>query len=222
MSRASFSDLQREPASGLRFRRREDVRAPRARLLLLHGVGGNESNLAALADYLPGDVEVLLLQAPLPIGVQAYAWFQVSFTASGPRIDAGQAESSRERLLAFISAQATLPTVIAGFSQGGIMSASVGLSAPELVTGFGLLSGRILPELEPRIAASEALRGLSAFVAHGRHDDKLPLFWAERATQRLQSLQVSHQTRLYDMGHELIHEEIQDFADWLKQPLRLD
>lgn len=41
-------------------------------------------------------------------------------------------------------------TVIAGFSQGGILSFSVALSAPERVAGFGVLSGRILPELEPR------------------------------------------------------------------------
>lgn len=218
----TFSALQQEPQSGLRYRRHDGVVAPRARLLLLHGVGGNESNLAGLASYLPADLEVLLLQGPLQLAAQGFAWFQVNFTSNGPSINAGQAESSRERLLQFIRTLPELPTVIAGFSQGGIMSASVGLSAPGLVAGFGLLSGRILPELEPKIAPAEELRSLTAFVAHGRHDDKLPLFWAERATALLQRLEVPHRTRIYEMAHELSAEEVRDFVEWLQQAVKLD
>ncbi len=56
-------------------------------------------------------------------------------------------------------------TVVAGFSQGGIMSASVALTRPEAVGGFGILAGRILPELEPAIADPAALRHLRAFIA---------------------------------------------------------
>ena len=217
----SFSPLQQEPQSGLCYRRLDGVVAPRARLLLLHGVGGNENNLAGLASHLPADLEVLLLQGPLQLAPQGFAWFQVNFTSNGPSINAEQAESSREGLLQFIRALPELPTVIAGFSQGGIMSASVGLSEPRLVTGFGLLSGRILPELEPKIAPMEELRSLSAFVAHGRHDDKLPLFWAERATSLLQRLEVLHETRIYPMAHEICAEEVGDFVAWLPKALRL-
>ncbi|MCO6056806.1 phospholipase [Pseudomonas sp. MOB-449] len=220
-SEYTFSPLQQESQSGLRFRSRNSLRSPRARLILLHGVGGNETNLEGLAPYLADDIEVLLLQGPLQMSPQGYAWFQVSFTATGPTINEEQAEASRELLLRFIESQPELPTVIAGFSQGGIMSASVGLSSPSSVAGFGLLSGRILPELEPRIASREALQPLSAFVAHGRYDDKLPLFWAERATALLQRLEVGHTTRIYEMAHEISEFEIRDFVEWLKQPLKL-
>ncbi|WP_374442441.1 alpha/beta hydrolase [Pseudomonas panipatensis] len=218
----SFSSLQVDADSALQFRQRVQAQgvAPRARLLLLHGVGGNESNLAGLAQYLPADLDVLLLRGPLQIAAQGFAWFQVNFSANGPVINAEQAEASRQQLLTFIQARPALPTVIAGFSQGGILSASVGLSAPGSVAGFALLSGRILPELEPHIATAEALRTLSAFVAHGRHDDKLPLFWAERADAWLTRLGVEHQTRLYDMGHEIVAEEVSDFVQWLDAPLQ--
>lgn len=219
---ASFATLQQEPESGLQFRRIPADGEPRARLLLLHGVGGNESNLAALAPHLPKGLEVLLLRAPLQIAPQGYAWFQVNFTANGPVINADQADASRQQLLRFIQALPALPTVIGGFSQGGILSASVGLSAPQLVAGFALLSGRILPELEAHIAAPEALRSLSAFIAHGHHDDKLPPSWAERADAWLQRLQVRHSTHLYDMGHEIVAEEVADLADWLRATLHLE
>ncbi|QQX89490.1 phospholipase (plasmid) [Cupriavidus necator] len=218
----TFSDLEVESQSGLLFRKRSLTGKPRARLLLLHGVGGNESNLAALGRYLPPNLEVLLLRAPRQVGPQGYAWFQVHFTSEGPRIDAQQADSSRRLLLSFLDALPPLPTVIAGFSQGGILSASVGLSAPQKVEGFGLLSGRILPELEKDIAPAHALASLSAFIAHGRHDDKLPQYWADQANALLERLAVPHQTHFYDMGHEIIAEEVTDFVRWLNQTLHLD
>ena len=221
MTHRTFSSLQTEPNSGLLFRKSSESGEPRARLLLLHGVGGNESNLASLASYLPSNLEVLLLQAPLKIAPQAFAWFQVNFTSEGPRIDPEQADASRRLLLTFLDALPPLPTIIAGFSQGGILSASVGLSAPDKVKGFGLLSGRILPELESDIAPAHALTALSAFVAHGRHDNKLPQYWAARAEALLDRLGISYEMHLYDMGHEILDEEITDFAHWLSRTLDL-
>ncbi|TDR42552.1 hypothetical protein DFR29_108137 [Tahibacter aquaticus] len=40
--------------------------------------------------------------------------------------------------------------------QGGIMSAAVALSRPELVSGFGVLAGRILPEIELQLVRRDA------------------------------------------------------------------
>ena len=112
-------------------------------------------------------------------------------------------------------------TVIAGFSQGGILSASVGLSEPGDVTGFAILSGRILPELEPHIAPRETLPGLSALIAHGRFDNKLPIEWADRADHWLTKLGVPHETRRYPIGHELNTDVVADFNQWLIKPLSL-
>jgi len=72
----------------------------------------------------------------------------VNFTAAGPVIVETEAEQSRQTLLRFVeqlqSVYSIAPrkTVIAGFSQGGILSASVALSAPDLTAGFAVLSGR--------------------------------------------------------------------------------
>lgn len=216
-----FATLHHEPQSDLHYRRLTTPGEPRARLLLLHGVGGNESNLAGLAAHLPAGLEILLLRAPLQQAAQSFAWFEVRFGATGPLIDAEQAEASRQRLLRFVAALPARPSVIAGFSQGGILSASVGLSAPQQVAGFAVLSGRILPELEAHIADTEALRSLSAFIAHGRYDDKLPPSWAERAEAWLQRLGVRQQTHFYDMGHEIVGAELADFAAWLRGVLPL-
>lgn len=217
----SFSDPAREPESGIFFRKACATSTPRARLLLLHGVGSNEANLASVAASLPDDLEVLLLRGPLQVGPQGFAWYQVSFTNNGPSFNQQQAESSRQLLLQFIKALPELPTVIAGFSQGGIMSSSVGVTEPELVKGFALLSGRMLREIDPLIAAPERLKSVSGFIAHGQQDSVLPLEWAKEADAWLDRIGVAHETHFYPMAHEIVAQELADFSSWLTKTLSL-
>jgi phospholipase/carboxylesterase len=213
--------LQQDPAFALDFRLRQPVpAAPKACLLLLHGVGGNETNLAELAMAVDPEVLVVLPRGPLQFAPGQFGWFRVAFTPNGPSIVAEEAEQSRQALIRFVEQlQSTygIParhTVIAGFSQGGILSASVGLSAPGRVAGFGVLSGRILPELEPRLAPREQLATLNAFIAHGQYDSKLPVAWAHKADQWLTDLAVPHTTRLYPVDHALSSDMAADFLDW--------
>ncbi|HEX8593910.1 MAG TPA: phospholipase [Pseudomonas sp.] len=221
MQNITFSEPARESESGIFFRKACNTATPKARLLLLHGVGSNEANLASLAASLPEDIEILLLRGPLQVGPQGFAWYQVNFTSNGPSFNQKQAESSRQLLIQFIQALPPLPTVIAGFSQGGIMSSSVGVTQPELVAGFALLSGRMLREMEPLIATQDQLKSVSAFIAHGRHDNVLPIDWAQEADAWLSRIGVKHQTHFYDMAHEIIPEELADFSQWLDQTLSL-
>jgi len=214
-----------DPAFALHFRTIEPVpAAPRALLILLHGVGGNETNLGGLAAAVPQDTLVVLPRGPLAVGPLQFAWFRVAFGASGPQIAADEAEESRSLLIRFIEQLQTRHgvdaqhTTIAGFSQGGIMSASVALSAPERANAFAVLSGRILPELEPAIAPKERLSKLRGFVGHGKQDVKLPVSWAERADAWLHALGVSHVTKLYPAGHELTPAMVGDFLNWLQSP----
>lgn len=223
---AQLSEPQRDAASGLIYRtldlpEMEQAVQPQALLLLLHGVGGNEMQLAGLGPLLDARFRVVLVRAPLAFGPSQFGWFQVSFGAQGPSIDPAQAESSRQQLCRLVgSLQAACGieagrTVVAGFSQGGIMSAGLALTEPQQVGGFGLLSGRILPEIAPLIGGREALARLAGFVSHGEADDKLPFAWAERATAWLGELGVPHQLHRYPVGHQLTAEMAQDFAAWL-------
>lgn len=219
MANITFSEPVHESESGLIFRKGSNTSTPKARLLLLHGVGSNEDNLASLAASLPESLEILLLRGPLRVGPQGFAWYQVNFTSSGPSFDYQQAEASRQLLKRFIEALPNLPTVIAGFSQGGIMSSSIGLTEPELARGFALLSGRMLREIEPQIASAERLQMTSAFIAHGNRDDILPIDWANEADAWLNRLSVTHETHFYDMAHEIVAEELADFSQWLTNTL---
>lgn len=194
--------------------------APRRLLVLLHGVGGQELQLASLGAQVDDHTLVILPRAPRIIGEGMYAWFRVSFASGEPQIVPEEAEDSRLTLIQFIGQLqqrhgiAPSHTVIAGFSQGGILSASVTLSAPQAVAGFGLLCGRILPELEPALAARDELATLDGLIIHGRADNKLPVTWAERADAWLQDLGVPHQLKLHSAGHEFNPAMQKDFIDW--------
>lgn len=219
---ATLSDLHSDDVFGLSYRLAQPVpQTPRKVVILLHGVGGNETNLLDLAEGMDPQTLVIFPRGPLQLEAQQFAWFRVAFTAAGPSIVAEEAERSRVALIHFVQqvqaryGMAPMDTVIAGFSQGGILSASVALSAPEQVRGFGLLSGRILPEIKPHLAGPVQLAHLHAFIGHGEQDTTLPVSWAQRSDQWLSELGVAHLTRLYPVGHGISPAMRADFLSWL-------
>ncbi|HJW56655.1 MAG TPA: phospholipase [Burkholderiaceae bacterium] len=194
-------------------------------LLLLHGVGANELGLANIAELVDPRLTVILVRAPLVFGPMQFGFFRVNFTASGPVINAEQAEQARQMLTTFIE---SLPSVygidgrqvwLAGFSQGGILSASVGLTRPDLVRGFGILSGRILPEISSRIASPHQLAELHTFISHGLHDEKLGVNYARSAHALLLEKGVVPTYREYTGGHELNAAMRDAFNQWLSEQL---
>ncbi len=195
---------------------------PKALAVLLHGVGGNETDLANLTQGMGPETLVVMPRGPLTLGAGQYAWFRVNFSSAGPVIVEAEAEQSRQTLLRFVAQLqqthhiAPEKTVIAGFSQGGIMSASVALSAPALVAGFAILSGRILPELKPHLADAAQLKNLRAFIGHGEYDSKLPVVWAQRSEQLLGDLGVAHLSRRYPIDHGISAAMQADFVSWLQ------
>ena len=218
----SLGELLADAVSGISYSVRQPQPVQPAKcLILLHGVGGNETNLLDIANGVNADTLVVFARGPLQLGPEQFAWFRVAFTPSGPSIVAEEAERSRATLIRFVEqlqalhGVAATSTVIAGFSQGGIPSASVALSAPERVAGFAVLSGRILPELEPQIASRQRLARLKAFIGHGTQDSKLPANWAHRSDALLNALEVDHRLRLYPIDHGISADMHADFLAWL-------
>lgn len=194
-------------------------------LILLHGVGANEANLIDLAQRQDPRLLVILARGPLAFGPAQFGWFNVNFASGSPVINAQQAEQSRAALVQFIEGLPAAYGVdpqriwIGGFSQGGILSASVALSRPDQVAGFGILSGRILPEIAPITAPNEQTQKLAGFISHGIEDHKLTIEFARSAQRLLQHKDVQLTYREYDAVHELNAAMQGDFCNWLSQQL---
>lgn len=213
--------LIHEAAYALAFRTldpRPDT--PRALLVLLHGVGGDEEQLAALGARVPEDTLVVLPRGPRSISGERLGWFREGLGGGSPHAVGDEAEEARLKLIEFIGQlqhRFDVPparTVVGGFSQGGILGASAALTAPGCMAGFAMLGGRLMPELEPRLAPPDELEALHALIAHGRHDETLPLALADRATHWLTRLGIAHETCLHDAGHELTPAMEDDVLRW--------
>ncbi|HSR65296.1 MAG TPA: phospholipase, partial [Xanthomonadaceae bacterium] len=95
--------LVESPDYALAFRMLEPApEQPRRLLVLLHGVGGQEGQLASLGAQVDADTLVVLPRAPRSVGEGMFGWFRVAFTAAGPRIVPEEAEASRQALVDFV------------------------------------------------------------------------------------------------------------------------
>ncbi|MFV8325009.1 alpha/beta hydrolase [Flavobacterium sp. ZS1P14] len=191
-------------------------------LLLLHGVGGNEQNLFSFANDLPENCLVVSARGPLTLGPESYAWFQVNFSTGGPQINEQQAEDARVTILDFIESLKNeldfddKQVYLMGFSQGGIMSYSAALTAPEKIKGIAVMSSRLLPEVKPLIADEKRLEKLQIFISHGKQDAVLQIPFATDAVAYLQTKGLNPEFHQYDEGHTINKQMFDDVNLWLK------
>ncbi len=188
-------------------------------LVLLHGMGGNKTDLMPLGSRLKTQFCVLSVRAPIIVPEGGHSWYGVRFEP-GPVIDSEQAEASRLMMIEFLNDAVQRYKLepngvfLAGFSQGAIIAASVALTRPDLVAGLVMMSGRILPEVKTQVA-SVGLEQLNVFVTHGRDDQRLPIFHAHETRDWLEGLGVNLTYKEYANGHEVGTQENSDVAQWL-------
>jgi phospholipase/carboxylesterase len=191
-------------------------------IILLHGIGSNEEALFALKDSLPAGFIVVSVRAPFQLSPGRYTWFELSHADGKPVINPQQAEKSRLVLNTFITQLQERYEIdgsrvyMGGFSQGGIMSYSVGLTLPQKLTGIFILSSRLLPEVKPLIKAGPVLSELKVFIAHGTRDPVLPLHYAHEASSYLREMLPLMEYHEYDMEHQIINQELEDLNTWLQ------
>ncbi|QPC30594.1 phospholipase [Caldimonas thermodepolymerans] len=207
-----------------RFRpARTAARAPAPLLVLLHGVGGDEHSLATLADRLPGHLHVALPRAPLAGPQGGHAWYGVQVSEEGARANALEAEAARVQVLQFLDQlQQVQPydaqqVCVAGFGQGAVIAASVGLTRPDRVAAIGMLCGRILPQVKWQLAPGEQLSRLHVFFAEGGADGITATDYAEDAMRTMAEHGVEVAYRDYP-GRPRLHEAMaNDFVQWVAQ-----
>ncbi len=191
-------------------------------LLLMHGVGSNEQDMFSLATQLPDNFLIISARGPFQIGPAGFAWFQVNFKAGVPVINYEQAENSRTLIIQFIESLKAdhsydeKSIFLIGFSQGGIMSYSVGLTRPDLIRGIAVMSGRLLKEVRPLIVSREKLNSLKVFISHGISDNVLKINFAREALEYLKSLGMTPTYNEYTAGHTITPEMLPDLISWLK------
>ena len=194
-------------------------------LLLLHGVGSNEHDLIGLAPYFDERFFTVSARAPLARDNgnrgASFGWYPVEFTERGAIADESVAETSRERLEAFVGEAVAAYDLnadrvyIAGFSQGAIMTIYLSLHSPELVAGAVAMSGRLIGRAFEERASNERLAGLPICVVHGVYDNVLTIEDGRYIQAELSRLPVELSYQEFPMGHHTSPESIKRVSDFL-------
>lgn len=196
-----------------------DALEPVPLLLLLHGHGGNERSMDALADKVPGDWKIVSLRAPTEISPGRFKWYTVDRSSRPLQINLAEEASSRQAILNTVNLFCKDPStdlqrvVLAGFSQGAIMALCCGLTSPRQVTACAVFSGRFLQEIRPYV--HPAANNLRVLLAHGQADPILPVRYAQENRAALQELGITADYVEDDSGHTLSPLQQAHFIQWL-------
>ena len=194
-------------------------------VLALHGRGANAMDLLGLAPQLAGGAfRVICPQAPLEVelgpGMTGYAWFPMSL---GGDIDTAAFLSARDRLRTFLDQCAERygleghKLAVLGFSQGGGMAYSLGLSEPDRFAGMCILSSWLREGTLAALGVADRVDSLPTLVHHGKRDEVIELERAKLSIALLEKLRVPVEYREYDMGHEITSRSLGDLSGWLEQ-----
>jgi predicted esterase len=182
-------------------------------LLLLHGTGGDESDMIPLGRVLSPGAAILsprgkILENGMPRFFRRLA--EGVFDIEDVKLRAGE-------LAAFIQAAAAryefeISNVVAvGFSNGANIAAAVLLLRPGLLTRAILL--RPMVPFEPEKPVN--LAGTAVFMGAGRRDPIVPTENTERLAGMLRAFGARVSLEWSDGGHALVEREIVAARDWL-------
>lgn len=190
-------------------------------LILLHGYGSNENDLFSFSSQVPKNWIVVSVRAPFKLNENSYRWYNVKMVNGKIVVNIDEEERSRKKLIELISEITTKYNVdskkiiVAGFSQGANMAQSLGLGDPNLVTGFGVFSGRFAEEFGPHISKSTALKNCKAFISHGSGDTMLPKTYASENITKLKELGIQITYCEDTNGHSISTKQWSEFSKWL-------
>ncbi len=191
-------------------------------LILLHGLGSNEQDLFKFKKFVDPSWLVISARAPYVVKEgQKFKWYDLTRQKGKWVRNYAQIKESHQILLKFIDQIKTKYNVdeqrivIGGFSQGAIMSYSIGLLNPEQVAGIVCFSGDIYPEIETKIMDASKYKNLKIFASHGENDPVLPFSDAVNDRKILEELGVNA-TFVFDQSkHNISGEHIQGFRQFL-------
>lgn len=197
-------------------------------VVILHGFGARGDDLVPLARRLMQPRSRFFVPAaPLPQGASGRAWWH--FDAEHPlRSWAGQsppgyrpnpdvlrARAAVQGLLRQVRAEyAPERLLLAGFSQGGMLTLDVALAADPSIDRAASLSGLLIPE---SIESLQRFHGKAAsfFLSHGRADGVLPFAGAEATRTQLVQAGLPVTFLPFEGGHEIPDRVVSAVSEFL-------
>ena len=207
--------------------------APEAVVIWLHGLGADYNDFVPLVPQLnlKQNVKFIFPNAPMrPItinnGYVMRGWYDIrelSAKSLGQDVDRSGIADSVTAINVIIEEQLNLgfkaeQIILAGFSQGGVMSYITALMSKYKIGGIIALSC-YLPDADKLLAECEINKATPIFAGHGLQDPVVPFIAGMTAYSKLKTAGFNIKWHEYPMAHSLCNHEIADLSDWFASVL---
>ncbi len=203
---------------------------PVAAVILLHGMGADYNDFVPLVSELklPMSVKFVFPNAtiiPVTInnGLKMRAWYDIlDFGDLHREVDTRgvlQSVARINELIEELIEEGFKPDhiIMAGFSQGGVISYYTALSSKYDLAGLLVMSG-YLPDISPLdVAKVQHKKQLPILVCHGTQDPIVSIAYGRKAIQHLKDFGLSYQWLEYPMQHSVCAKQVGDISKWITQ-----
>lgn len=184
---------------------------------LMHGMGSNEQNMLPLVSGMDKNQFVFSIRGPIeqPPG---YAFFTIQGFGNPHRDAFDSAINKLENFIEYAVEEYPVHTdelFLMGFSQGAILSMTLGLKLGNRIKGIIALSGYI-PAFVKEEYDIQPMDQVAAFISHGENDQVLPFEWGIAAEAFYKQHGAVSTFSAYPEGHTVSNENYRDFTEWFK------
>ena len=203
-------------------------------VIWLHGLGDSGAGFSPVVPVLnlPKDHQIRFVFPHAPEqavtinqGAVMRSWYDIKSMDLHHRADLNGVMASEKRLHALIQEQINsgIPAdkiVLAGFSQGGVISLFSGLRYPQKLAGILAMSCYLPnPDALPT-KLSAANQQTPILQHHGEQDEVVPISAGKKANTLLVAAGYQAQWQSYAMPHSVVAEQLVDIAAWLQMVLK--
>jgi len=205
---------------------------PSHSVIWLHGLGADGNDFVPIVQDLslpPLGIRFVFPHAPMRAvtingGFVMRAWYDITGQDIAKKEDETglrQSQKSIEELIAKEESRG-VPSgrvVLAGFSQGGVISLQTGLRQPKRLAGVMSLSAYLPLAATIAKERNAANNGVPIFLGHGTSDNVVPLALGTASRDQLIKLGYDIDWHQYPMPHSVCPEELADISAWLTRVL---
>lgn len=216
MERASIAHDVR-PAAG----------TPAGALVLLHGRGADEQDLAPLLELLDPERRLvgILPRGPLALPPGGAHWYVVRDIGYPDRETFLATFAQTSSWLDGALAEAEVDpgrTAFGGFSQGAVMSYALGLAAGRPRPAAILAMSGFIPRVDGFELDLESRAGLPVSISHGTYDPIIGVEWGQDARERLEAVGADVRYREDPVAHQIAPGALSQARDVLAGALLRD
>lgn len=205
---------------------------PDAAIIWLHGLGADAYDFKPMVKQLslPEDLSIHFVFPHAPVqpvtinqGMSMNAWYDILELSLEAEEDEAGINKSMQAIESLIQAKFShldsTRIILAGFSQGGALTLHTLLHGNIAIGGAIALSTYLPLRMSAPDAKKERVIGKNIFMAHGTHDEVLPIEIGDLARGILLTLGAQLDWRAYAMTHQICDEQIQDIRSWIIKKL---